>query len=58
MQSLDTLHCYGKRILAGRLGLAEVHDRPPCLVPDTFGLGCARRYAEALTGEYPAINQK
>ncbi|HWA14217.1 MAG TPA: dihydrodipicolinate synthase family protein [Burkholderiales bacterium] len=48
MQSLDTLHCYGKRIAARRLGLGEVHDRAPALVPEEFGLACARRYADAL----------
>ncbi len=48
MQSLDTLICYGKRIAAFRLGLGEVHDRSPGMVPDAFGLACARRYADAL----------
>lgn len=50
MQSLDTLHCYGKRVLAWRLGLDEIHDRAPCLPPSTFGLACAKRYAEVLSG--------
>lgn len=45
MQSLETLHCYGKRILAGRLGLGPVTDRAPGLAPSAFGLACARRYA-------------
>jgi len=48
MQSLDTLHCYGKRIAARRLGLGQVHDRSPALAPAEFGLACARRYADAL----------
>ena len=48
MQSLETLHCYGKRILAWQLGLGEVHDRAPALAPTTFGLDCARRHAESL----------
>jgi len=48
MQSLETLHCYGKRILAWQLGLGEVHDRAPHLSPSDFGLACARRHAEAL----------
>ncbi len=34
LQSLDTLICYGKRIAALRLGLAEVHDRAPALGAD------------------------
>jgi 2-keto-3-deoxy-L-arabinonate dehydratase len=48
MQSLDTLHCYGKRLAALRLGLAEVHDRGPGLKPEQFGLACTRRFADAL----------
>ena len=48
MQSLPSLICYGKRILARRLGLAEVHDRPPCQAPTPFGLACAERYAARL----------
>jgi 2-keto-3-deoxy-L-arabinonate dehydratase len=48
MQSLDTLHTYGKRIAAMRLGLGEVFDRAPALVPNAFGMRCAKRYACAL----------
>ncbi len=48
MQSLQTLHTYGKRIAALRLGLGEVFDRAPALLPSEFGLRCARRYAAAL----------
>jgi len=48
MQSLETLHCYGKRIMARRLGLKEVHDRAPGLRPSAFGLACAERFAERL----------
>lgn len=48
MQSLDTLHTYGKRIAAQRLGLGEVHDRAPALAPGDFGLRCAQRYADFL----------
>ena len=48
MQSLDTLHTYGKRIAAWRLGLGEVHDRAPALRPNGFGIDCVRRYAPAL----------
>ena len=49
MQSLDTLVCYGKRLAARRLGLAEVNDRAPFLAPDTFGLQCLQRFASQLT---------
>ena len=47
-QSLDTLHTYGKRIAAMRLGLGEVFDRTPALRPNAFGMRCAQRYAAAL----------
>ena len=48
MQSLDTLHTYGKRIAALRLGLGEVFDRAPALRPNAFGMRCAQRYAATL----------
>jgi 2-keto-3-deoxy-L-arabinonate dehydratase len=48
MQSLETLHTYGKRIAAMRLGLGEVFDRAPALQPNGFGLHCAQRFASAL----------
>ena len=48
MQSLDTLHCYGKRLAAIRLGIGEVCDRQPALATSAFGLECIRRFAEAL----------
>lgn len=33
MLSIDHLLCYGKRLAARRLGLAEVHDRRPAMAP-------------------------
>ena len=48
MQSIETFLCYGKRVTARRLGLPEVHDRPPALPPTPFGLESATRYAAAL----------
>ncbi len=48
MQSLETLHTYGKRIAAMRLGLGEVFDRAPALQPNAFGMRCAQRYVAAL----------
>lgn len=48
MQSLDTLHCYGKRLAALRLGLGEVCDRQPALAQSEFGMECVRRFAAAL----------
>jgi 4-hydroxy-tetrahydrodipicolinate synthase len=53
MQSLETFLCYGKRVTARRLGLGEVHDRPPSEPPTAFGLRAAERYAASL-GPYPA----
>jgi 2-keto-3-deoxy-L-arabinonate dehydratase len=48
MQSLDSLHTYGKRLAALRLGLGEVQDRQPALAPHGFGLECVQRFAKEL----------
>ena len=48
MASIEHLVCYGKRIAAHRLGIAEVFDRTPALAPTAFGLGCTQRIADAL----------
>ncbi len=48
MQSLGQFLCYGKRLSAQRLGIAEVHDRPPGQVPTAFGLACLARHAAVL----------
>ena len=50
MQSVDQFLCYGKRLTARRIGLAEVHDRAPAQAPTAFGLdpGPPRRGAGAL----------
>jgi 4-hydroxy-tetrahydrodipicolinate synthase len=48
MQSIDVLICYGKRLAARRLGLAEVYDRGPCLVPSAAGMSAMNRYARSL----------
>jgi 4-hydroxy-tetrahydrodipicolinate synthase len=53
MQSLENFLCYGKRLTARRLGLAEVHDRAPALPPTPFGLASTERYAAHL-GAYGA----
>lgn len=45
MQSLEHLHCYGKRVWGLRAG-APIHDRAPGLAPTPFGLALARRWAE------------
>lgn len=48
MQSLDALICYGKRMAALRLGLGDVVDRSPAMLPTAFGLDCVRRFAGRL----------
>jgi 4-hydroxy-tetrahydrodipicolinate synthase len=44
MQSLEHLHCYGKRVWGLRAGVA-IHDRAPALRPTAFGLRLAARWA-------------
>jgi 4-hydroxy-tetrahydrodipicolinate synthase len=48
MQSVDQFLCYGKRLTAERLGIADVHDRAPAQAPTAFGLACLARHARAL----------
>ena len=48
MQSMDQFLCYGKRLIARRLGLGEVHDRAPAQAPTPFGLDCLERHAARL----------
>lgn len=48
MQSLETLHTYGKRLTAQRLGLGTVYDRQPGLPVETFGMQCVQRFARQL----------
>jgi 4-hydroxy-tetrahydrodipicolinate synthase len=48
MQSVDQFLCYGKRLTAERLGIAEVHDRAPAQAPTPFGLACLARHAAVL----------
>ncbi|MEM7443768.1 MAG: dihydrodipicolinate synthase family protein [Pseudomonadota bacterium] len=35
-RSVPDMLCYGKRLMARRLGLREIHDRPPAPQPDAF----------------------
>ena len=51
MQSIEHFLCYGKRILAARLGL-DVHDRLPSMTPTAFGLERVQGYAKML-GPWP-----
>jgi hypothetical protein len=55
MHSLENFLCYGKRVTARRLGLGEVHDRPPAQPPTAFGLASAERYAAHL-GAYGTVD--
>jgi 2-keto-3-deoxy-L-arabinonate dehydratase len=48
MQGIDHLVCYGKRLVAARLGLGRVHDRPPGLAPTAFGEQAVARFAARL----------
>ena len=55
MQSIASLICYGKRLVAARLGLdpQTVVDRDPAMLPTPFGLAITRRLAREL-GPYPS----
>jgi 4-hydroxy-tetrahydrodipicolinate synthase len=53
MQSIDHLVCYGKRLVAARMGVAEVFDRAPALAVTPFGAAAIARFAARL-GPYPA----
>ena len=48
MTSIDTFVCYGKRIVARRLGIDAVLDRAPCQHPTEFGLVMAQRLSGML----------
>ena len=48
MQGIDHLVCYGKRLVAARLGLEPVHDRAPGLAPTAFGEAVVARFAAEL----------
>lgn len=48
MGSIDTFVCYGKRIVARRLSLPEVHDRAPAQRPTAFGNAMMERFLAKL----------
>ncbi len=51
-RSIPGLLCYGKRLMARRLGLPEVHDLAPSLAPTPFGLAeMDRLLADVLAAE-------
>jgi len=46
--SPEHMLCYGKRVMARRLGLGDVYDRCPALSPGPFGLSVARSLSSTL----------
>ncbi len=48
MRSIDQALCYGKRLLAERIGVELVHEREPYLRPTAFGMAEMRRHAMHL----------
>jgi 4-hydroxy-tetrahydrodipicolinate synthase len=46
--SVPLLLCYGKRLIARRLGIAVLHERAPELQPTAFGLAEVERMARML----------
>jgi 4-hydroxy-tetrahydrodipicolinate synthase len=42
-QGIPVMWCYGKRLMARRLGIADVFDRDPCPAPSSFGLAESER---------------
>lgn len=48
MQSIDHLICYGKRLVAARMGVKTVYDRAPALAPTLFGEAAVARFAARL----------
>jgi 4-hydroxy-tetrahydrodipicolinate synthase len=48
MQSIEHLICYGKRLVAARMGVERVYDRAPALPPTPFGEAAVARFAARL----------
>lgn len=58
MRGIPGMLCYGKRVMARRLGLAEVFDRPPGIAPTAFGLAeMERLFADVLKAEATLLPQ-
>jgi 2-keto-3-deoxy-L-arabinonate dehydratase len=47
--SPEHMLCYGKRFMAKRLALTEVHPRSPCILPTPFGTMVADQHGAALS---------
>ena len=56
LASPEHMLCYGKRMLARRIGLNEVHPRHPCILPTSFG-DMARFFHSWLTDACNAGSQ-
>ena len=50
MQSVDQFLCYGKRLTAGRLGIAAVHDRQPAQAPTALASTASPATLRCWTG--------
>lgn len=48
MSSIENFLCYGKRLVARRLGIGEVHNRQPAQAPTPFGLAAVERASSFL----------
>ena len=48
MQSINSLVCYGKRICAYRMGVKNIYDRSPGMIPTSFGLRKSKEIAKNL----------
>tara|TARA_B100001057_G_scaffold479409_1_gene551022 strand:+ start:5086 stop:5991 length:906 start_codon:yes stop_codon:yes gene_type:complete len=48
MQSIQTLICYGKRVLAYRMRVNNVYDRKPCLEPSDYGIKITKKISNNL----------
>jgi 2-keto-3-deoxy-L-arabinonate dehydratase len=51
MQSINTLICYGKRICGYRMGVKNIYDRRPFLIPSEYGIKKSKHFAKEL-GKY------
>ena len=54
MASPEHMLCYGRRLFASRAGIAPVHVRHPCVLPDAFGTRIVSDYASGLPRLAPA----
>ena len=48
MQSISSLVCYGKRICAYRMGVKNIYDRSPGMIPTSYGLKKATQISKDL----------